>query len=531
VPPLLPGTPLLPDPLLLLLLLLLAPLLLPLDELLLLALEPTPLLPLPPDDPLLPDELSPPEEPYPEDPLDDAPLLELAPLEPPELPGPGPPRVVPGSPVLAAHAATNAPIPIAKQKRGDVTDPRRTVASSWSDVRCTRRTVRARRRPGRDRIPPKGVKNSRLLQIAFVARTHPCPPPPDGPDFSRPMLSANGGEHSFRIAHVIHLMEVVKGWGVTGDDLLATTGVTHQALTEPRAQLPVPTMTVLLERARALTGEPALGLHLGLHTRATLYGHLGFAVMSAGTIREAIDVSLRFGTILTTALTMRFREDRHTASLIVDEHADFGPSRDIVLLTTLVALWQVSRSLTARELTTSTAEFALPEPSYRASLEGAGLKLRFGRPANKLTFDARSLDLPYTMPDPVALKLAREQCQRELDALGRNADITASVRGLIARPEGGFRGLEEVAAALSRSPRTLKRQLVAEGVSFSELRDRELRERAETLLRLPELSLAAVAARLGYSNVTSFERAFVRWTDRTPAECRRTLRRSPVATA
>jgi AraC-like DNA-binding protein len=98
------------------------------------------------------------------------------------------------------------------------------------------------------------------------------------------------------------------------------------------------------------------------------------------------------------------------------------------------------------------------------------------------------------------------------------------VRGLITRPEGGFRGLDEVAAAMNRSPRTLKRQLGAEGVSFSELRDRELCERATVLLRSLDLSLAEVATRLGYSNVTSFERAFARWTDRTPAECRRTFR-------
>jgi len=316
-------------------------------------------------------------------------------------------------------------------------------------------------------------------------------------------------------------MEVVKRWHVTGDELLQGTGLTREELAEPRAQLPVPTMVALLERARRLSAEPAIGLHIGLHTRATLYGHLGFAVMSASTIREAIDVSLRYGPIVTTAVTVRFREDKHVASLIVDEHADFGSARDIVLITTLVALWQVSRSLTARELTTSTAEFAIPEPTYHARLGVTALRMRFGRPASRLTFDARSLDLPYTMPDPVALKLACEQCESELDSLGLNAGLVERVRALICRPDGGFRGLEEVADALHRSVRTLKRQLGVEGVSFSALRDRELCCRAVDLLRSPDRSLAEIAAQIGYSNVTSFERAFHRWTGMTPAEYRR----------
>ena len=43
------------------------------------------------------------------------------------------------------------------------------------------------------------------------------------------------------------------------------------------------------------------------------------------------------------------------------------------------------------------------------------------------------------------------------------------------------------------------------------------------LLGSVDLSLAEIAIRLGYSNVTNFERAFHRWTDTTPAEQRRTI--------
>jgi AraC-like DNA-binding protein len=337
------------------------------------------------------------------------------------------------------------------------------------------------------------------------------------------VASPAGPLHTYRVAHVIHLVEVVKRWSVSRDVLLAGSGITAEMLEDPRGLVPVPQWVGLLERARALTGEPAIGLFIGLHTRATLYGSLGFAVISASTIREAIDVSIRFGPIVTTALSVRLRVDKHVASLIVDEHADFGSARDIVLLTALVALRQVGVSLTNRKLTTSIADFALPEPPYRARLGAIDLPMRFGRPVHRLAFDARSLDLPYTMPDPTAFKLAQEQCQRELDAMGLEGGLIARVRGLIPHPAGGARPLEDVAAALGRSPRTLKRQLGALGASFSSLRDAELRERAMLLLRTPELSLAQIADRLGYSNVTNFERAFVRWTASTPAAHRRAL--------
>jgi AraC-like DNA-binding protein len=330
--------------------------------------------------------------------------------------------------------------------------------------------------------------------------------------------------HTFGIAHVHHLIEVVKRWDVSREGLLAGLDISNEALNDAHARVSIPSMIALLEQARRVTGEPALGVYCGLQTRATLYGSLGFALTSAATIRDAIDLSVRYGKVVTTALAMRFRVDRLLASLTVDEHADFGEVRDIVIMTTLVAWWKVSAALTGRELTTSTLEFALPEPSYAPRLAMTGLRARFSRPAHRLTFDARSLDLPYTMPDPVALALAREQCERELESLGMTrGELTTRVRVLIPKPGGGFRTLEEVAASMNRSPRTLKRQLATSGVSFSTLRDGEFRERAIALLRLPELSLRQIADRLGYSNAANFERAFRRCTASSPATWRRTM--------
>ena len=46
--------------------------------------------------------------------------------------------------------------------------------------------------------------------------------------------------------------------------------------------------------------------------------------------------------------------------------------------------------------------------------------------------------------------------------------------------------------------------------------------RAMVMLRSPHLSMTEIALRVGYSNASSFERAFQRWTGHSPAEFRRT---------
>lgn len=64
--------------------------------------------------------------------------------------------------------------------------------------------------------------------------------------------------------------------------------------------------------------------------------------------------------------------------------------------------------------------------------------------------------------------------------------------------------------------RTAARRLKALGWSFSELLDEYRRCRAEDFLRAGELELVEISDRLGYSDVQSFNRAFLRWSGCAP---------------
>jgi AraC-like DNA-binding protein len=332
-------------------------------------------------------------------------------------------------------------------------------------------------------------------------------------------MSPNLEEHSLPAVHVLHLLELVKRWDVTPEQLLAGTGVELSALTAPAARVSIPTIVSVIERARALTAEPALGVYFGMQMRISTHGYLGFAAMTAPTMREALELAVRFAPTRTTAVSLRLVIDDDTASLVIDEHADFGSARDVIVLALVVGIWQIGNALTGRELT-GEAELAFPAPAWIGRFSGA-IKARFDQPSNRLIFDAALLDLPLTMADREALQLAREQCERALEALGFDGRVAPRVRTMLAKDTLHPRSLEDVAAELHLSPRTLKRRLAAEGAAYSALLEEHRREKALLLLRSRDLSVDAVAERLGYADVTSFTRAFRRWTGTTPAAYRR----------
>lgn len=340
-------------------------------------------------------------------------------------------------------------------------------------------------------------------------------------------MSELHAEPSIAAVHALHLAELVPRWGVTPAQLFAGTELDAEAVSDPRRRVSIATLGQLATRAKALTGEPGLGFYLGLSMRASSHGYLGFAAMASSTVGEALEMAVRFAPTRTDALALRTHVGGGVASVVIEELAPLGAAADLLILGLLIGIQEIGEAITGRRMEGS-ADVALPEPAclarFRHVVHGG---IRFGQPAHQLVFDASVLTLPLAMANPVALRLAREQCERELDELGYEGQASARVRALLPRREGGFLTLDEAAKALSLSARTLKRRLADEGTDFSTLLDEQRRERALLLLQSAEHSVEAVAERVGYSDVANFTRAFRRWTGTTPTAYRRAaVRRS-----
>jgi AraC-like DNA-binding protein len=327
--------------------------------------------------------------------------------------------------------------------------------------------------------------------------------------------------HSIPATHVLHLVEVVARWGVSPEELLDGVDLDVKRLEEPLQRVSIPMLEKVAERARALTKEPALGVYLGMQMRVSAHGYLGFAAMTSSTLREALEIALRFAPTRTSALALRLHTDGDVCSLVIDERVSLGAAREIIILALIVGIDHIASALTGKQLDGSAdVTFARPANFDRFDPISRG-RLRFEQPANQLVFPASALDQPIVLADPVARRLAQEQCERELDAIGNQGNLAARVRALVPKREGGFYSLEEMATLVGMSPRTLKRKLSEQGTAFSELLEQQQRERALMLLRSRNLSLEEVAERVGYSDVANFTRAFRRWTGLTPGAYRR----------
>lgn len=318
-------------------------------------------------------------------------------------------------------------------------------------------------------------------------------------------------------AYAAHLVDISARFGVEAEELLAPLGLTRDQLMDASSQLELPQLIALVDRARTLTGEPGLGVYLGLAMRASWHGYLGFALLTAGNIEEAISLGERFVSLRTSAFALSHVVEGNVAAVIVDERVDFGSARDVLVPALIIGLSTLGQALTGQELD-GRIELALPRPEWFSKMElPRAERFSFHQPTNRLVFDAKLLRVPFQLADPAAQKLAEEQCERELAALGASGRFSARVRELLFVHEG----IEAVAKALSMSSRTVKRRLSGEGTSYSELLDDERRARAMVLLEDASKSVKEVSAALGFADTAAFSHAFTRWTGHSPSEWRK----------
>ncbi len=325
------------------------------------------------------------------------------------------------------------------------------------------------------------------------------------------------------VAYPRLILEVLAERGFATREVLAGTDIAADTLEKPEARLSPAQMGHIVANAWYLAKDPALGYEIGLRTRLTSHGFLGYAVMSCPTLREAIRLGEKFVRLRTVLVAFRLFEDGDQAVVEVNENYPTGIMRHFLMESLLVSLARAGTFITGAPWESGEIWFDFPEPSYYSSYKDRLPVMRFNRGANQLRFPRELLERPLIMADPVAAKLAVAQCERELALLGEADDIPMRVRAVLSHGAGGYPDLEAVASKLFISSRTLKRRLQQHGQTFQQLLDDVRRRDAIRLLENPGMTLEQIAHRLGYADPANFTRAFRKWTGEPPSRYREGL--------
>lgn len=310
--------------------------------------------------------------------------------------------------------------------------------------------------------------------------------------------------------------------GVDTTDLLDRAGLDRESLEDPDARIPGSTVMAIWNALRERTGDPALQLAAPATLPFGAYRVIDYLVAASATVGEGIRRFAGFFGLIADAVELGIERDDegHWLDLAM---ADGGPVPPVYVDYVFAALVSRIRMRIRPDLRVCRVELRQSEPP--ASAQYGKLfraPVHFAAAADRVGFSHEQWEAPTDSPDAALARVLEEHARILARRIPQaRSGFRAEVQKTIASipPEGG--SAAEVARALHISVRTLQRRLVANGTTFRELSNTVRGQLAEGYLADRKVSIAEVAFMLGFSDQSSFNRAFRRWTGESPGRWRR----------
>lgn len=305
-------------------------------------------------------------------------------------------------------------------------------------------------------------------------------------------------------------------------------GLQPEAPVDPQQMLGDAEFFALLERiAVGLPGGRAVGVRVGASMRCDEYGAFGLAFKTAVDLAGSYERVERYGKIITSLANFRRVPGDGTTFMEVIEGRGARLGLRMVNELALAAALALSREVSRRELEPTAVWFAHEAPEDLSDFEAhfrCPLRFSTGRDALEIP-DAR-LRTPNRLGDAGVSEFFVAHLDDALTDLPADDVLGRRVRTEISRAlSEGVPALSRTARRLGMSARTLQRRLAEQGLAYQSLVDEAREELADRLLRESDYSLAEVAFLTGFSDQSTFGRAFKRWRGQTPRAYRLAARR------
>ena len=317
--------------------------------------------------------------------------------------------------------------------------------------------------------------------------------------------------------------------GVRLDELIMAADVPASLVSNPDAHVTHALEQRLWTEAARLSADDAFGLHLAEWTcPEEHFDVLAFALRSCPTLGEHYRRMVRYVRLIHedaySSLEVEPGEARLAHGVIGDAIGWRHPVESMLAMAVLYGRRSVGDDFSPREV--RFVHSAPPRTSEHERVFRA--PVHYGCARNELVLDPADLDRPQKQAELRLRTVLERQLDDLMSRLSTHRSFATQVQqAILGELERGEPGVATISSKMHMTARTLQRRLEDEGTNFAKLVGDSRYQMARQYLQDSKRTITEVAFLLGFTEISSFHRAFKRWSGKTPAEFQRDADRSP----
>lgn len=316
---------------------------------------------------------------------------------------------------------------------------------------------------------------------------------------------------------------VLQGLGVEPAAVFSDAGVDLALFNDPENRISIIALGHLVRRCVETTNCAEFGLLVGQLAGTHTVGPVGLLASYVSNVESALHLLCRNLHLVRGGQVLSLEVKGEVAVLQYSIHHPGVEAVGVIEDAALACCFNIMRKLCGPQWLPREVRFSHRRPqNVRPYSRFFGTHLHFDADQSALVFSSHWLRHEREPAAPELLKVLQQQ----VDSLAARdpGDLREMVRAALRKGVvSGHSSADDIAAQFSMHRRTMARRLLALGTSFEELAAECRYEVSGNMLKNTSLDVSAISTVLGYSDASSFTRAFRRWSGTTPTKWRATL--------
>ena len=324
-------------------------------------------------------------------------------------------------------------------------------------------------------------------------------------------------------SYALAIQKALEANGFDAGDLFDAVGLDRTPGNDPLDRLTTAQVAGIFNESVKRSGNPAFGLTVARFLHPSSVHALGYALLASSTLRDACERLVYYFRLASTNGQYRIEESEDRFCLILEAMAEgVSPETVDAWNAFIVHLFRMIYKPDLKPLSVRLTRSCPPgcEAQYQRSFH---VPVDFDAPHCEICLDRSIVDEPLMGGNREIASQHDKIIRDNIAALDKGDIITSVKRAIVQFLPSENCSRERVARELAMSPSRLQQKLAEQGTNFQDLLGQIRQSLALDYIEQSRVSITEMSFLLGFSDTSSFTRAFRRWTGKSPRDYRRGL--------